>query len=324
VTAAGTLTFMPATNASGTATVTVWATDDGGTANGGQDTSAPQTFTITVTAVNDTPSFRKGPDIFIAEVAGAQSFANWATNLDRGAPDEAAQGVSFSVTNGNHALFSTPPAINSLATLSFTPAANAFGSASVGVRMTDSGGTANGGQNTSAWQTFLITINAAPVAGADAVFAHWNTTSSLRVSNLLANDTDPDGGTLAITAVTTGANTATVALTNSFVRYTPVAGFAGTGAFTYLLGDGQGGQATGAVSVVVVKPEITAWALLASNSLRLEFQAIPNTAYRLQASTNLTTWFELSTNTTAGDGHLQYDDATAPASAIRFYRFVWP
>ena len=34
--------------------------DDGGTANGGIDTSAAQTFTITVTAVNDAPSFIKG------------------------------------------------------------------------------------------------------------------------------------------------------------------------------------------------------------------------------------------------------------------------
>jgi len=31
------------------ATVTVTAHDDGGTANGGQDTSAPQQFTITIT-----------------------------------------------------------------------------------------------------------------------------------------------------------------------------------------------------------------------------------------------------------------------------------
>ena len=43
-------------------TVTVPLQDNGGTANGGVDTSAPQTFTITVTAVNDAPSFTKGAD----------------------------------------------------------------------------------------------------------------------------------------------------------------------------------------------------------------------------------------------------------------------
>ena len=40
--------------------MTVQLHDNGGTANGGVDTSAAQTFTITVTAVNDAPSFTKG------------------------------------------------------------------------------------------------------------------------------------------------------------------------------------------------------------------------------------------------------------------------
>ncbi len=52
---AGTLTFQPAANASGLAEVTVRVQDNGGTANGGIDTSPPQTFFITVTPVNDPP-----------------------------------------------------------------------------------------------------------------------------------------------------------------------------------------------------------------------------------------------------------------------------
>jgi large repetitive protein len=52
----GTLTYTPATFASGTATVTVVLGDDGGTANGGRDTSAPQTFTITVLETKFTPT----------------------------------------------------------------------------------------------------------------------------------------------------------------------------------------------------------------------------------------------------------------------------
>jgi hypothetical protein len=52
----GTLTYTPAANANGSATVTVTLFDDGGTANGGSDTSAPQTFTITVNPVNDRPT----------------------------------------------------------------------------------------------------------------------------------------------------------------------------------------------------------------------------------------------------------------------------
>jgi len=44
----GTLTFTPKPNAHGKATVTVVLKDDGGTENGGSDTSAAQTFTIEV------------------------------------------------------------------------------------------------------------------------------------------------------------------------------------------------------------------------------------------------------------------------------------
>jgi regulation of enolase protein 1 (concanavalin A-like superfamily) len=49
------LTYTPAANANGGATVTVTLGDSGGTANGGVASSASQTFTITVTAVNDAP-----------------------------------------------------------------------------------------------------------------------------------------------------------------------------------------------------------------------------------------------------------------------------
>lgn len=52
----GTLTYTPAPNANGTAQVTVVAQDDGGTADGGVDSSAPVTFNITVRPVNDCPN----------------------------------------------------------------------------------------------------------------------------------------------------------------------------------------------------------------------------------------------------------------------------
>ncbi|MCX7894285.1 MAG: cadherin-like domain-containing protein, partial [Burkholderiales bacterium] len=57
----GTLTYTAAANASGTATLTVYVTDSGGTANGGVDTSAAQTFTITVTPVADAPNLVVAP-----------------------------------------------------------------------------------------------------------------------------------------------------------------------------------------------------------------------------------------------------------------------
>ncbi|MGE4165838.1 MAG: choice-of-anchor Q domain-containing protein [Xanthobacteraceae bacterium] len=55
VDAGGKLIYTPAADANGTATVTVAIMDDGGTSNGGVDTSTTQTFTITITPVNDAP-----------------------------------------------------------------------------------------------------------------------------------------------------------------------------------------------------------------------------------------------------------------------------
>ena len=54
--ASGNLTYTLAANANGSATVTVQVHDDGGTANGGVDTSGAQTFVITAGPVNDAPA----------------------------------------------------------------------------------------------------------------------------------------------------------------------------------------------------------------------------------------------------------------------------
>jgi VCBS repeat-containing protein len=56
VSPSGTLSFTPKKDASGSATVSVRIKDDGGTANGGVNTSLAQTFTVRVTPVNDAPT----------------------------------------------------------------------------------------------------------------------------------------------------------------------------------------------------------------------------------------------------------------------------
>ena len=155
----GTLTFTPAPNANGTATVTVTLKDSGGTTNGGVDTSAPQTFVITVTAVNDAPSFTKGSDLTAFEDTSAHTVLSWATNVSAGPSNESSQALTFQLTNSNNALFSSQPAINSAGDLAYTLAPNAYGSAVITVTLKDNGGTANGGVDTSAAQTFNLAVN---------------------------------------------------------------------------------------------------------------------------------------------------------------------
>ena len=157
----GTLTFTPATNVFGTATVTVRLQDNGGTANGGVDTSVAQTFVIAVAPVNQAPSFTAGPTETVLEDAGPKTFSGWATGISAGPPSESAQTLNFVVTNNtNPTLFSVAPAVSANGTLTFTPAANANGTATITLEIMDNGGTANGGVDTSATQTFVINVTA--------------------------------------------------------------------------------------------------------------------------------------------------------------------
>jgi type IV pilus assembly protein PilY1 len=157
----GTLSFTPADDAFGSATVTIELQDSGGTANGGEDTSAPYVFTITVNMVNDPPTFTPGPDQEVLEDAGPQTVPNWVVDWSVGPQSEvdAGQTISFVVIDVSDAsLFASGPEIDPTGTLTYTPADDAFGAATITVVARDSGGTANGGQDTSDPETFQITI----------------------------------------------------------------------------------------------------------------------------------------------------------------------
>lgn len=166
----GTLTFTPATNANGATLVTVVLQDDGGIANGGQDKSPPQSFTLTVLPVNQAPSFRlAGTNLVVNENAGAQSITNWATTISAGPPNESAQPLRFVTAHDAPTLFSVAPQLDTDGILTFTPAPNASGLATVTVVLQDDGGVDRGGKDTSPPQSFTITVrpfNDPPTLGA--------------------------------------------------------------------------------------------------------------------------------------------------------------
>jgi hypothetical protein len=157
----GNLTFTLAADVSGSTTVSVSLTDDGSGTPPNVNTSAVETFTITVNNINSPPSFTKGADQTDAEDAGLQTVANWATNIDDGDAD-ANQNLTFLVSNDNTTLFSLQPSINpTTGTLTYQPALNANGSATVTVSLRDDGASAPPpNANTSAAQTFEITVTA--------------------------------------------------------------------------------------------------------------------------------------------------------------------
>ena len=260
VTASGQLTYTPAANAHGSATVTVYAKDDGGTTNGGTDTSATETFTITVTPLNDAPSFTTGSNQTVDEDAGAQTKTGWATAISTGPSDESGQTLDFIVTNDNNSLFTVQPTIASNGTLSYTPAAEASGAATVTVKLHDDGGTANGGVDTSAEQSFTITVNPVndpPTASGVAEITPEETAKTISLGGhdidgdtlSFSNVQGPNHGTLD-TIGTVSCDSSTKDCTAD-VTYTPDTDFNGTDAFDYTVADGDGETATGTVTIQV-------------------------------------------------------------------------
>ena len=131
-------------------------------ANDSAEDSEVATVNITVTPVNDAPSFTKGANQLVQQNAAAQTIPDWATDISPGPANETDQIVTFQVSNDNPTLFAAQPGISGSGTLTFTPAPNAHGVATITVIARDDGGTANGGVDTSAPQTFAITVNAPP------------------------------------------------------------------------------------------------------------------------------------------------------------------
>jgi uncharacterized repeat protein (TIGR01451 family) len=183
----GTVTFGTLSNAFGSASFTVTVTD-----NQPYNNTVSRNFTITVLPVNDPPSFAKGPDQWVNMNAGPQTVANWATAISAGPANEAGQQLTFVVSHDRPALFAGPPAISANGTLTYTPAANAYGVATVTVALKDNGGTANGGVDTSASRTFTLTVNSPPSV---SLTKPTNGTVFIAPATItvIADASDPDG-----------------------------------------------------------------------------------------------------------------------------------
>ena len=195
-----------------------------------------------------------GPDQSVAEDAGPQVAADFAARILAGPVDEAGQALTFLVNSDNPGLFAAAPAITPDGTLTYTPAPDANGQATVTVRLQDDGGTANGGVDTSTAQAFTITVNQvndAPIANPDIVEIAEDTPTLIAASTLLANDTDVDGNVLTLTGVGNGVNGTVVLDQNGNPVFTPVLDFNGLASFEYTISDGNGGTATSIVAITV-------------------------------------------------------------------------
>ncbi|CAH2571379.1 Iron-regulated protein FrpC [Planktothrix rubescens] len=237
--------FQPTANYNGTVTngITFRAWDQMAGANGSTaDTStnggstvfstATDTAAITVTAVNDKPSFSNaGNQILTAWTSTAQSASNWANTVSVGPANESTQTFSYIVTNTDNTLFTAQPSVATDRTLTYTPSGKP-GTATVSVQLQDNGGTADGGVDLSDIATFNITIPAPKV--------------NLTASTTTASEAGATAITLTATAEgnVVGAQTLDLALTGT----ASAADFTGTIPAQITIPDGS---STGQVTITV-------------------------------------------------------------------------
>lgn len=94
----------------------------------------------------------------------------------------------------------------------------------------------------------FVHMNNNPVAGTDNATLAENASVNIAV---LSNDLDPDGDLITIIGITNPANGTATINPDGTITYKPAPGFIGNDTFTYTISDGDGGVATGVVSITV-------------------------------------------------------------------------
>ena len=246
ITGGGTgVSYTPAANFNGSDSFTYTITDE----HGG---SATATVNVTVTPVNDMPSFVKGADTGHAPgITGAQSFSNWATSISDGDTGvEQALTFNVNVTSGSE-IFSTTPSVSSDGTLSYALSGTA-GTAQVEVTLTDDA-TAGTAALTTAVQTFAVTVFATPQAPTISNISDATIAEDATLGPVAFTVADADLGTGALTLAATSSNTTLVPNAavllggsggNRTLTLTPVLNQSGTSTITVTVTDPQGQQAS--------------------------------------------------------------------------------
>ena len=175
----------------------------------------------------------------------------------------------------------------------------------------------------------VLTINQPPIAADNGAATSQGSALTLAVGKLLANDSDPDGNPLTVTAVSaTSANNGAVTLAAGVVTYSPPAAFTGLDQFSYTISDGRGGSATAQVVVLVVSGSLPGANQVSltpvGSGYRLRFAGIPGRSYDVQRAPAVDgPWATLATLVAPLHGIIEYLDANPPPGAA-FYRTVAP
>ncbi len=251
----GSLTFSPVALAFGSAILTV-TVNDGGASNN----IVSRTFTVTVNSVNQAPTLTALANITINESAGSQT-VNFA-GISSGATNEA-QTLTVTATSSNLGLIPNPSvnysSPNATGSLTFTPVALAFGSATLTVTVND--GSAS---NNIITRTFTVTVNKLPTISpiADQDIAIGSATAAIPFT---IGDNETSVTSLSLTA--SSLNPALVrnndiafggAGSNRTLTITPLPGQSGFANITITVSDGTGSASRTFLLDVRPKPTVPA------------------------------------------------------------------
>ncbi len=130
--------------------------------------------------------------------------------------------------------------------VTFTPAANFAGIAGFDYTVSDG----KGGQATGRVTVTVTPVNDAPVAVADSLAGTEDTVLTIGAGGLVANDTDVDGDTLTVTAVSDAVG-GTVSLNGAQIVFSPASNLTGPVSFRYTVSDGHGGTSSALVTITL-------------------------------------------------------------------------
>ncbi len=164
------------------------------TPNDGALSGASGTSTLSVTSVNDAPTVSIGANQTVGGVGiggVTQTVNTFASSFNDG--DDGTQAISNFIISEANDVNSVVSAvdINNAGNLTYTPASNVEGVATINVQVQDDGLSANGGVDTSSIQTFTISVDTlAPVAPSTPDLA-TGTDSGDSDSDNITSDTTP-------------------------------------------------------------------------------------------------------------------------------------
>ncbi len=219
---------------------------------------AYMTVDVIVDPINDPPAFDLSASYTAPEDAGPRTVPNIATSITPGSysywtsiagrpvyvtepiANEAGQTLSANTVNDNPALFTVQPSISVTGTLTFEPAPNAYGSATVSYGITDD---ATAGAPGSITTTKTITVNItavndAPVGGADSYAVAEDESVVIGQPGLLLNDTDVEASPLTAHLYEDVPDGSLFMFENGSFIYSPPDGWSGIETFTYRAYDG--------------------------------------------------------------------------------------